>query len=317
MKPRPEKDAPLGVAESQLPPLGGLNLDHVAHFVPDMEAASRALEELGFVLTPLSPQTTKDANGAAVPAGTANRCVMLESGYLEFLTPTADTPIAEQIRKALSRHTGQHLIAFGTPAAEEEHARLERHGFEPLPLVNLQREVDVAGEQKLARFSVVRVKPDTMPEGRVQFVQQHTPECLWQPKYVRHPNGVTALTATFVAARGVEAVAARFAQFSALLPNPVRGFVQMQTTRGSVFVGSETACKALFGEDPPDAPAMAGYALECNDAQGLKARLLDAGCTVTEPSPDLFAANLPAAIGGAWLFGTKAAYEDWLAPICG
>ncbi len=304
------------IAAQQVPAPGTLCLDHVSHFVPDIEAASRVLSGLGFELTPFSAQTTKNAAGETVPAGAANRCVMLESGYLEFLTPTQDTVVGLQIRAAIARHTGQHLIAFGTPAAEEEHARLERHGFSPLPLVNLQRQVNVSGEQRMARFSVVRVAPETMPEGRVQFVQHLTPECLWQPKFVRQPNGVTGLLGTFVVANEPAEVAARYARFSALLPRPIRGFVQLTTGRGHVFVGSDTACKTLFGEDPPAAPAMAGYALECDDAPGLRARLLNMGCNVTEPSPDLFAAPLPMALGGAWLFGSRAAYEDWLAPGC-
>lgn len=305
------------VASQQVPPPGTLNLDHVAHFVPDMDAASRALEELGFVLTPLSPQMNRNEKGEAVPAGTANRVAMLERGYFEILVPIADTPLAQQLRDAMARHAGQHLVAFGTPAAEEEHARLGRHGFAPLPLINLQREVDVAGESRLARFSVVRVAPDTMPEGRVQFCQHHTPECMWQPRYVRQPNGVTGLLATFVVADVPEAVAARFAHFSGLLPRAIRGFVRLTTGRGDLFVGSATACKSLFGEEPPAAPAFAGYALECGDAKGLRSRLLALGCGVFEPSPDLYAATLPPEIGGAWLFGPRAAYEDWLSPGCG
>ena len=305
------------IPAQQLPAPGTLNLDHVAHFVPDIGAASAVLAQLGFTLTPFSPQMTKDAAGDPVPAGAGNRCAMLESGYLEFLTPTSDTPVAQQIRAAIARHTGQHLVAFGTPAAEEEHSRLARHGFDPLPLVNLQREIDVSGELRLGRFSVVRVPPAAMPEGRVQFVQHHTPECLWQPKYLGHPNGVTGLMAAFVVADEPEEVAARFARFAGLLPRPVRGFVQLKSGRGDVFVGSGTACKSLFGEEPPAAPAMAGYALACKDPKGLRDRLRVLGCSVSEPSPDLYAAILPPAIGSAWVFGTEAAFGDWLAPGCG
>lgn len=306
----------LSIPARQQPPAGTLNIDHVAHFVPDIDAASAALAQLGFALTPFSLQTTRNEAGESVPAGAGNRCAMLEGGYLEFLTPTGDTPVGLQIRAAIARHTGQHLIAFGTPAAEEDHARLVRHGFAPLPLVNLQREVDVSGEQRMARFSVVRVAPETMPEGRVQFVQQLTPECLWQPKYVAHPNGVTALLATFVVAEDPAKVAARYAEFSGLLPRRIQGFVRLATGRGDVLVGSDTACKSLFGGEPPTAPAMAGYALACKDAKGLRERLVAAGCSVSEPSPDLFSALLPPELGGAWLFGTEGAYRDWLMPGC-
>ena len=310
------QDSTESISARQVPPAGTLNLDHVGHFVPDKDAATAVLEKLGFCLTPFSPQTTKNEAGETIPAGTGNRCAMFASGYLEFLTPVADTPVATQIRAAIARHTGHHLIAFGTPAAEEEHARLERHGFAPLPLVNLQREVDVSGELRLVRFSVVRVRPETMPEGRVQFCQHHTPENMWQPKYLDHPNGVTGLIAAFVVADEPETVSARFARFSGLLPMPIRGFVQLKTGRGDVYVGSSTACKALFGEDPPVAPAMAGYALTCRDPKDLRDRLEALGCPVRKLSPDLFATVLPPAIGGAWLFGKQTAFEDWLKPGC-
>lgn len=304
------------IAAGQLPPPGTLCVDHIAHFVPDIEAASAVLQQLGFALTPFSLQSTRNERGETVPAGAGNRCVMLEGGYLEFLTPTGDTPVGQQIRAAIDRHTGLHLIAFGTPDAEEDYARLARHGFDPLPLVNLQREVDVDGELRPARFSVVRVPPAAMVEGRVQFVQQLTPECLWQSRYLGHTNGIRALLGVFVVAQEPAEVAARYARFSGLLPRPMAGFVRLQTHRGDVFIGSETACKSLFGIDPPAAPAMAGYALACDDAGALRTRLLAAGCDVTEPSPDLFAAILPAAIGSAWLFGSKAAWDDWLTPGC-
>ncbi len=307
---------PNSIPAQQCPAPGSLNIDHVAHFVPDIDAASKALGQLGFALTPFSLQTTRDESGATVPAGAGNRCVMLEQGYLEFLTPTGDTVVGKQIRAAIARHTGLHLLAFGTPAAEKEHARLARHGYSPLPLVNLQREVDVSQERRMARFTVVRVPPEAMPEGRVQFVQQLTPECLWQPQYVAHPNGVTGLLATFVVAEEPADVAARYAEFAGLLPRRIQGFVRLATGRGDILVGSGTACKSLFGSEPPVAPALAGYALACKDAKGLRQRLVAAGCSVSEPSPDLFAALLPPEIGGAWLFGTEGAYRDWLAPGC-
>ena len=109
----------------QPPSAGALNLDHVAHFVPDGEAASTALAQLGFTLTPFSLQQHRTGEGdALVAAGTGNRCVMLRSGYIEFLTPVADTPLAAQLRTSIARHVGVHLIAFGTVAPESDHARL-------------------------------------------------------------------------------------------------------------------------------------------------------------------------------------------------
>jgi hypothetical protein len=96
-------------------------LDHVAHFVPHVDSASSALEKLGFTLTPFSEQSHRtEPGGPVMPAGAGNRCVMLEQGYLEFLTPTGDTPVAGQLRTAIKRYTGPHLVAFGTSTARPD-----------------------------------------------------------------------------------------------------------------------------------------------------------------------------------------------------
>jgi len=158
------------IADRQRPPPGSLFLDHVSHFVPDLGAAGALLEALGFAVTPVSAQVTQDG-----PAGTSNRCVMLSDGYLELLTPTADTPNAGRMRRSMKRYRGVHLACFGTPAAKEEHARLERNGFAPPPLVRLKRKVE---DGRTVRFSVVRAAPGKMPEGRVQYVQHLAPEAI-------------------------------------------------------------------------------------------------------------------------------------------
>jgi hypothetical protein len=70
------------ITRAQVPAPGELTLDHVAYFVPHIDAASDALERLGFSLTPFSAQSHRlEAGGPVVPAGTGNRCVMLERGY--------------------------------------------------------------------------------------------------------------------------------------------------------------------------------------------------------------------------------------------
>ena len=276
---------------------GSLVLDHVAHFVPDLDAAGRALEALGFAVTPYSEQSTQDG-----PAGTANRCVMLGEGYLEFLSPIADTPHARRTREATARYPGVHILALGTPAAAEEHARLERHGFAPLPQVDLERDVELEGQTRRARFGVVRVPPETMPEGRVQFVEHRTPEVVWQPRWLAHTNGVTALAAAFVAAADPSEAAARYARFTGLLPQRKGKFIRLSTSRGDIVVGRQRDLAALLGAAPA-APALAGYALACADPKALASRCRAAGAEVRRAGA-LYAALLPPALGGAWLFGT-------------
>lgn len=288
-------------ANRQRPPPGTVFLDHVSHFVPDLDAAAGTLQALGFTVTPVSGQQTQDG-----PAGTSNVCVMLEKGYLEFLAPTADTANAARLRTAMLRYPGVHLACFGTPAAEDEHARLGWHGFEPQPLVHLERPVEVDGTQASARFKVARAAPDKMPEGRIQFVEHLTPEALWQSRYLAHANGVTRLACVFAVADDTKQVAARWARFAALLPQRAGRFAHLETARGHVLIGTRADWVALLGHAAP-APGLCGYALECSEPGALVSRCERLGMRLRRVRDNLYAAMLPDALGGAWIFGTRQA----------
>jgi len=288
-------------ANRQRPPPGTVFLDHVSHFVPRLDAASGALQALGFSVTPVSAQQTQDG-----PAGTSNVCVMLKEGYLEFLAPMADTQNAERLRAAMARYPGVHLACFGTPAAEDEHARLGWHGFEPQPLVQLERPVEVDGNEASARFKVARAAPDKMPEGRIQFVEHLTPEALWQSRYLGHANGVTGLACVFAVADDAAQVAARWARFAALLPQRAGRFVHLATARGHVLIGTRDDWVALLGHAAP-APALCGYALECSEPAAFASRCRKLGLKPRRLRDNLYATTLAPALGGAWIFGTRSA----------
>jgi hypothetical protein len=280
------------IFERQKPPPGGLVLDHVAHFVPDLAAAGTLLEALGFAPTPVS---NHEVSGK--PAGTANRCLMFERGYIEILSPTLDTPNAQRVRAHMARYSGIHLCSFGTPAADAEHLRLEAHGFAPEPAVHLER---MAGKDKL-RFNVVYVPPEKMPEGRVQYCEHLTPQFLWNEKALGHENGVTGLAAVYVVADDPAETAARWARFAGLLPFPEDGGVSLEMGRGRIFVASREAL-SRFIDNVPAAPAIAGIALDFRDPQQFSTRCERAGLKVKETAQGCSVA-LPPALGGAWLFG--------------
>ena len=143
-----------------------------------------------------------------------------------------------------------------------------------------------------------------MPEGRIQFVQHHTPEAIWRPQYLGHTNNVVKLACVFVVADDPVAAAARWARFAALLPRPAGAFVHLQAARGHVLIGTRDSWSALLG-DAPAAPALAGYALECRDPAILRVALRAARACAAKLRENLYAVSLPAALGGAWIFGTR------------
>jgi len=278
----------MNIAERQRPPPGQLYLDHVSHFVADLEAAARICEALGLHVTPTSVQRTPEG-----PVGASNRCVMLEAGYIELLSPTHDTPTAERMRALMRRYNGVHLLCYGTPDAAAEHARLTAHSFEPQPLVDLSREVPGG----TARFRVVRLPPQKMPEGRIQYVEHLTPGELWRPGDVN----ALRLEEVYVVAQDPVETAARWARFSALAPRAMPDGVRLETARGSILIADREQISRLLGE-APQPPAIAGYALAGGQPKTLLARCKEIGAAVQKCGARQ-AAKLPSALGGVWLIG--------------
>jgi hypothetical protein len=270
-------------AASQRPPPGELCLDHLGHFVPDLDAAAAVWEKLGFKVTPTSVHQV-----SGKPAGTSNRCVMLDEGYLELLAPTLDTPHAQRVRDRMKLFVGVHLACFGTPDAAAEQRRLADHGFEPEPVVHLQRKIETGDA---VGFRVVYVPPGKMPEGRVQYCEHLAPEHVWREGYVN----AFRLRAVYVVADEPEEVAARWGRFGGLLPRPEDGLVRLDTARGRVVIGTREKVQRVLG-NAPAAPALAGYALSCSEPDAFAARCRKAGLEVAGR-----AVTLPAALGGTWL----------------
>ena len=289
-------------ASQQLPPPGAINVDHVAHFVPDSERAAAALTQLGFTLTPFSVQAHRlTPDGPLVPAGTGNRCVMLERGYIEFLVPLAETPLADQLRAAMQRYVGVHLIAFGTAAAERDHTRLVREGFAPQVPIALQRPIATEAGTDTARFTVVRVAPGTMPEGRIQYCQQVTPELVWQPRWLTHANGATALTSVLLCVADPAEAAQRYARYTGLTTAARNAAWEIETARGRLlFVDNATLTRGL-GIRAPALPWIAGYSLASPDLAATRAYLQAAGIVAAERAGRLVV-TMPGALGGLVLF---------------
>lgn len=303
--------------QDNVPTAGEVVLDHIGLFVPDMTRAARAMERLGFRLTPLTPQRHMLAPGEPlVPAGTANRLGMLRLGYIEILTPVAETPVAEQLRRAIDRYTGLHLIAFGTGDAAASHAHLAEAGFAPQPVIHLERTVAAGGGDGLARFSVVRVPPGTMAEGRIQYCRHHTPELVWQERWLDHPNGAQALTDVLLGVDDPAEVAARFGRFTGRSPRRAahhRWWLELDRGR-LVFLDPPTLAQLFPEIDVPGVPFMAAFALAVDDLGTTRAALDHNGAGHRDLASGAIVAATPEGISAIACFLEPDAPPPWLAP---
>ncbi|TMJ29894.1 MAG: VOC family protein [Alphaproteobacteria bacterium] len=296
--------APSSLMGRQLPLGEEIFLDHIGHFVPDMEAATRALARAGFAPTPVSIQVNPDPGGGAPRlTGTGNVTAMLAQGYLEVLFKTADTPLVAELEAESARYPGMHLVAFAAADAAAAHARLAAAGFRVRALVKMQRPVDVEGAPGTAAFTPARVEPGEMPEGRIQILTHHTERAVWQPRWLSHPNGALALTRVVIAVADVEEAAQRFGRFTGRMARPSPFGRSIELDRGHLDLVSVDGFQQMLPEiSLPSIPFMGACEIRVASLAALRDRLRQARLETFE-RPQSLVVRFPAEIGdGAWLF---------------
>ncbi|MGY8937866.1 MAG: VOC family protein [Alphaproteobacteria bacterium] len=302
-------------AYRQLPNDGEIFLDHSGHFVPDMDAASTALERMGFNMTPYTMHTMTTVPGEEPrPSGTANRCIMLREGYLEILCAVGDAPLAQQLNAAVARYSGLHLLAFSCANARSNHARLTSAGFDMQPLVNLTRNVDGGTLQ----FSVVRLEPGQMPEGRTQLLQHNTPDLLWREDLMNHPNGIVAVADVVMASADPDEAAQRFERFLGCTPQPhsingiFSGWCFALDRASFTILGSDGLTVALPGIHIPNVPFIAAFAMRTNDLDATTAYLSKAGLRHQTIAPGVLRLDPDPALGSTMIVMNTEATAPWL-----
>jgi hypothetical protein len=298
----------------QLPVGEEIFLDHVGHFAADPGAASGALTSAGFAPTPRSVQVNPDGTGGVVLTGTGNVTSMFRHGYIEVLYKTADTALGRELDGAMARYAGVHLAAFAFADAAAAHRRLESAAFRVRPLAHMQRPVETETGPDIAKFTVTRVEPGQMTEGRIQILTHHTEAAVWQPRWLSHPNGATGLIDVVIATANVEEAAGRFSRF---LGRPVmegafgkairldRGGVQLTT--------AETLSQLMPDLAIPSLPFIGLYAVVVRSVPVLCGCLQRGG--VSFIAYDGFVtARFPSALGvGGWVFAETPARLPWRA----
>jgi len=308
-----------GPVVGQLPGPGQVFLDHLGHFTPDMDQASADLARLGFVATPYTLHRTTPTPGAeATPSGTANRCCMLDQGYLELLSvsdPT--TPTGARTQGQIERYTGLHIIALAVEDPIGRSERLAARGFNPQEPVNLRRPVETAaGDEAMAAFTVCRTPAADMPEGRVQYLAHLTEDLVWQPRWMDHPNGITALRDVLIAVEDPAEAAARYARFLDREPEALAGgAVRFALDRGGIVLGPAPAIARLLRSETsaeiPTLPFIAGHGLLCRSLADTVLFLETAGFAPRRIGDGLAALTLPPALGGTWLLAESEAAFPW------
>ncbi len=261
------------------------NINHVGMAVRDLADTVRRFEAMGFQLTPYSPHSAAWKPGEAVqPQGSGNRCVMFASDYLEILASEDPARPAARITNFLKRHQGAHIICFNTEDPHAVEKRLQGEGIATSGVIPLQREIDAPDGVRTAKFARIQFAPEQSPEGYIQAAQHLTPQYIYQPRYIRHPNGCTSLHRTVVVTDALEAFAEKYRRYTGLSPVAHEGSVNFHFPLGTrlTIVDVRHASALLPGTLFPPVPGIAAVSFRTSELAAQRTRLLDHGFAFSE-----------------------------------
>lgn len=181
-----------------LHPSDETEFDHAVVMVRDrLDELAPHFEEQGFLLSDKSVHNL----------GSCNRLIPLSGTYVELLGwPPGAPPARKEIADS---PFGLEALVFRTYDAQATHARLQSEGFQVNPVQALTRPAMVAGHEMQASFQTVRFAEQPLPGIRMYFCQHLTPECVWTPSLMAHPNGALRIDRIEIRAAEEQAVAWR------------------------------------------------------------------------------------------------------------
>lgn len=286
--------------------------DHIGYFVPDLNDAGAQMEKLGFQVSDINIQYNENAEGELHPTGTSNKLAKLNRGFIEILAATSESALADQLKSMLARYQGLHVIALTNPDMEATAARLKAADVAMQDAVHMRRKVMVNGEETLMIFTILRVKPGTYTEGRLQILTNHTPENFWLPGDMDHDNKADTLTDLLICVGDVEEAVGRYERFFGKPAVTLSGLRTLDLDRGRFhFVSPDQAAAMLPGFSAPTLPYSAGQGLGSADLAGSKAYFESAGVSPLYQDDDFFCIGPEDAMGAYLLFHDKDIDAPW------
>lgn len=252
------------------------SINHVGIVARDLAATTTRYEQMGFMLTPFSPHSGAWKPGEPVTRlGSGNRCVMFGHNYLEILANEDPTKPSPRLEGFLRRHQGGHIICFNSEDLPSVERRLLAHGLKTSGVLPLQREIDTPDGERTAKFERSQFAPDESPEGYIQAARHLTPQYIYQPRYITHANGCTALSSTVLVVDDMARFRERYIAYTGLQPHGDGSELTFEFPLVSrlVLMTPARAQQRLPGTLFPPLPGIAAIGFRCPDLAAQAQRL--------------------------------------------
>ena len=298
--------------DRQIPQGDEIFYDHIGYFVSDLEDAGTKLEKLGFQISNINIQYNQDAQGILHLTGTSNRVAKLNRGYIEVLAATSKTSLSDQLTNMLARYQGLHVIALTNPDMQKTGLRLKAAGVEMQNPVHMRRKIKLKGKETMLAFTILRAKPGTYAEGRLQILTNHTPENFWLTGEMDHNNQANALTDLLICVKDVEETVDRYENFFGKTSTRVSGLHTLQLDRGQFhFVSPKQATMFLPGFSPPVLPYTCGQGLLSKDLKVTEAYFAENCIAPIYKDDNLICIGPADALGAYLIFHSKNVDAPW------
>ncbi len=171
-------------------------IDHPLILVRDIEAARGFYTRLGFTLTPVGRHPWGTSTSLAV----MHRCALELMGiYDESLIDAMDVGgfrFGRHMRDALAEREGMSLVALHSRDAIADGAGFAARGVPSQGHIGFRRKVKPpGGDWDEAVVSLWMLVDPALPRASHFLAQQHKPELLWVPEWMRHANGADHIAA--------------------------------------------------------------------------------------------------------------------------
>ena len=253
-------------------PNGPLGLEHPLVVSHNLDAMTERYRAMGFA------PTRKGYH----PWGTATQLVLFPDNFIELMGiddyGLVDEPSPDGFRfgrfiaDALNRREGIAMIALHSDDTKADLAAVTERGVTNDGLVDFRRAVTLPdGTQDEAVVTLAMLIDWDQPALSHFICQQHRPEFVWVPDWMRHPNGADAITRVVYAAAEPYAVWQRFAGIwgEAALTEIDGGF-SVATAGGELLVLDRPSAETRFAPMPMpeawrDAPCAVAISVHAPD----------------------------------------------------
>ena len=257
-------------------------IDHPLIAVRDIDGLRSRLISMGFNMTAVGKH----------PWGTSTSLAMFDGCLLEIMgiydealldeVPAGDFRFGRHVYSHLEDREGVALTALHSTDSVRDAARAVEAGFTVSGHLEFGRDVVLPDGQTDRTKTTLALMPDPT-WSRLSFFlcQQHRPELIYVPSWLKHPNTVHGIAGVTILAGEEDrpALAKKLAGLYDIERTVPGGFV-FQTANGELRVLSQEAIESDFGTLPPavttpQEPCIVGIDLMYSDEAVLEMHLQD------------------------------------------